>query len=103
MFESELLYFCSNDCCISSCTISDVDIEGDGDGRFNLVVVFVAVSGSSNLTASLIDVSLSAGVACDRSLRSSSTTSRRPLLLLDCTAFSELLVVIVEDTAAFFV
>jgi hypothetical protein len=67
MFESELLYFCSNDCCISSCNISDVDVEGDGNGGFNLVVVFVAVSGCSNWTASLIDVSLPAGVTCDRS------------------------------------
>ncbi len=66
-------------------------------------MAFVAVSGSSNWTAySLLDVTLPAGVACDKSLRSSSMIRRRPLLL-DCTAFSELLVVIVVDTAAFFV
>ena len=43
-----------------------------------------------------------AGVACDISSHSSSTIRRRPLLL-DCAAFSELLVVTVVDTAAFFV
>ena len=63
-------------------------------------MAFVAVSGSTNWTASLLDVTLPAGVACDKSSRSSSTIRRR-LLLLDCTAFSELLVAIVVDTAAF--
>ena len=61
-----------------------------------------SVNGSSNWTASsLLDVSLTDGVACGES--SSSTIIRRPLLLLDYTAFSELLHVIVEDTAVFFV
>ena len=46
-------------------------------------------------------MSLPAGVACDKSLPSSSTIRRR-LLLMDCTAFSELLVVTVVDTAASF-
>ena len=88
---------------MSSCAISAVDIEGDGDGRFKLVVALVAVSGSSNWTAcSLLDVTLPAGVACDKSSPSSSTIRRR-LLLMDCTALSELLVVTVVDTAAFFV
>ena len=53
---------------MSSCAISAVDIEGDGDDRFKLVVAFVAVSGSSNWTAcSLLDVTLPAGIACDKS------------------------------------
>ena len=87
---------------MSSCAISAVDIEGDGDGRFKLVMAH-DVSGSSNWTAcSLLDVTLPAGVACDKSSPSSSTIRRR-LLLMDCTAFSELLVVTVVDTAAFFV
>ena len=89
---------------MSSCAISAVDIEGDGDGRFKLVMAH-DVSGSSNWTAcSLLDVTLPAGVARDKSSpSSSSSTIRRRLLLMDCTALSELLVVTVVDTAAFFV
>ena len=84
---------------MSSCAISAVDIEGDGDGRFKLVMAH-DVSGSSNWTAcSLLDVTLPAGVACDKSSPSSSTIRRR-LLLMDCTALSELLVVTVVDAAA---
>ena len=66
------------------------------------ILSFVAVSGSSNWTScSLLDVTLPADVACDKSSWSSSTIRRR-LLLLDCTAFSELILVIVVDTAAAF-
>ena len=45
-------------------------------------------------------MSLLDGVACGES--TSSTILRRLLLLMDCTTFSELLDVILKDTAVFF-